>query len=271
MVIDHEDALVARARALVVPGERRILGIAGPPGGGKSTVAELVTGALGERARLVPMDGFHLAQSELVRLGRRDRIGAPDTFDAAGYVALLRRLRDPGEPLVYAPEFRRPIEEPFAGAIAIPADVPLVVTEGNYLLLWEDVRPLLDEAWFVETDEELRLQRLIARHVEFGKTPEAAREWVMRSDQRNAAVIAPTLVVAPAAELRAVPDAVVGDVVERHLDHELGAQLDPLQLALGSPTARVSTAALAGLVRRELGGQLALLLRVEAGAVADRP
>ena len=140
-------------------GERRILGIAGPPGGGKSTVARAVVAELGELARLVPMDGFHLAQAELVRLGRRDRMGAPDTFDAAGYAALLERLRG-DEPVVYAPEFRREIEEPIAGAIAVPRATPLVVTEGNYLLLgdgdWALVRPLLDEAWYVETDEELR-------------------------------------------------------------------------------------------------------------------
>jgi pantothenate kinase len=216
MILDTTSGLVERARGLAAAGGRRILGIAGAPGAGKSTVAELVADALGERARLVPMDGFHLAQSELVRLGRRDRMGAPDTFDAAGYVALLRRLRDPAEQLVYAPEFRRPIEEPFAGAIAVPADVPLVVTEGNYLLLWDDVRPLLDEAWFVETDEELRLRRLIARHVEFGKTPEAARDWVMRSDQRNAAVIAPTRAYADAVvRLPAAPSGTRADPCRR--------------------------------------------------------
>src|SRR6059058_4362373 len=118
MVIEDEAGLVARARALVVPGQRRILGIAGPPGGGKSTVARAVVAALGDAARLVPMDGFHLAQAELVRLGRRERMGAPDTFDAAGYAALLRRLHGE-EPVVYAPEFRREIEEPIAGAIAV--------------------------------------------------------------------------------------------------------------------------------------------------------
>jgi pantothenate kinase len=146
---------------------------------------------LGEQARLVPMDGFHLAQAELVRLGRRDRMGAPDTFDAAGFAALLRRLRS-DEEVVYAPEFRREIEEPIAGAIAIPRAVSLVVTEGNYLLLWPEVRPLLDECWYVETDEELRVQRLIQRHIEFGKTPEYARAWVMRSDERNAELVART-------------------------------------------------------------------------------
>src|SRR4051794_31821344 len=196
MVIEDTAALVARARELASTGTRKILGIAGPPGGGKSTVSRAVVAALGDAARLVPMDGFHLAQSELVRLGRRDRMGAPDTFDALGYAALLRRLRDPREPVVYAPEFRREIEEPIAGAIAVPRDVPLIVTEGNYLLLadgdWAIVKSLLDEAWYVETDEELRVQRLIQRHIQFGKTPDYARAWVMRSDERNAALVAAT-------------------------------------------------------------------------------
>src|SRR5215207_377353 len=162
MVIEDTATAITRAKALAATGSRHILGIAGPPGGGKSTVAREVVAELGEQARLVPMDGFHLAQSELVRLGRRDRMGAPDTFDAAGYAALLARLRG-DEPVVYAPEFRREIEEPIAGAIAVGREVPLVVTEGNYLLLWPEVQPLLDEAWYVETDEDLRVQRLIQR------------------------------------------------------------------------------------------------------------
>jgi pantothenate kinase len=192
MVIDDLDALLARARQLIAGGRRAVLGIAGPPGGGKSTLAEMVVAALGDVAVLVPMDGFHLAQPELVRLGRRDRMGAPDTFDAAGYAALLARLRSQDDEVVYAPAFRREIEEPIAGAIAVPRDVPLVVTEGNYLLLWDAVRPLLDEAWYVEMDEDTRLQWLIQRHIDFGKAPDEARAWVMRSDQANAAVVAAT-------------------------------------------------------------------------------
>ena len=192
MVIDDLDALLARALQLIAGGRRAVLGIAGPPGGGKSTLAAMVVAELGDRAVLVPMDGFHLAQPELVRLGRRDRMGAPDTFDAAGYAALLARLRAQGDEVVYAPEFRRDIEEPIAGAIAVPPGVPLVVTEGNYLLLWDAVRPLLDEAWYVEMDEDSRLQWLIQRHIDFGKAPEEARAWVMRSDQANAAVVAAT-------------------------------------------------------------------------------
>ena len=201
MVIATEQELVARARELAEQPGRRILGIAGKPGGGKSTVARSVVAELADRARLVPMDGFHLAQPELVRLGRRERMGAPDTFDAAGYAALLTRLRGP-DAVVYAPEFRREIEEPIAGAIAVPCQVPLVVTEGNYLLFdegpWSAVRTLLDEVWFIETDEALRRQRLVQRHVEHGRTPQAASEWVARSDEANAARVARTRVRADA-------------------------------------------------------------------------
>ena len=187
-----EDA-VAHARRLASSGGRRLLGITGPPGGGKSTLASKIAEELGEDARLVRMDGFHLAQAELVRLGREDRKGAIDTFDAAGYVALLRRLRDASEDVVYAPEFLREIEEPIAGAVAVPRDVPLVITEGNYLLVdeagWGAVRSLLDEAWFVTTSEETRLRWLIQRHIDYGKAPDAARAWALGSDQRNAQVV----------------------------------------------------------------------------------
>lgn len=191
-----DPSLLERARRLADGPGRRILGITGPPGAGKSTLAEALAAALGERARLVGMDGFHLAEAELRRLGRRDRKGAPDTFDALGYVALLRRLRAADEEVVYAPHFDRSIEEAIAGAVPVPRDVPLVITEGNYLLVeeepWAAVRPLLDECWYVEPDEADRLERLVARHQRFGRSPEEARERSLGSDQRNAAVIAAT-------------------------------------------------------------------------------
>ncbi|WP_329014435.1 nucleoside/nucleotide kinase family protein [Micromonospora rifamycinica] len=190
------DDLVARARSLADAGPRQLLGIAGAPGAGKSTLAERIVAAVGPTARLVPMDGFHLAQAELVRLGRADRKGAVDTFDANGYVSLLRRLRRLEPTAVYAPLFRRDLEEPVAGAVEVPPSVRLVVTEGNYLLLddppWDEVRSLLHEAWFLDLDVELRLRRLVARHVAYGRSPEAAQAWAYGSDEANAALVAGT-------------------------------------------------------------------------------
>ncbi|WP_456845892.1 nucleoside/nucleotide kinase family protein [Cellulomonas sp. P5_C6] len=186
--------LVARVEALA-RGPRRILGIAGAPGAGKSTVAAQVVAVAGPRAVVVPMDGFHLAQTELERIGRADRKGAPDTFDADGFVALLTRLRQP-ERTVYAPEYRRDLRNPVAGAIAVPPEVTLVVVEGNYLLLDDDgfgpVAGLLDESWFLAPDDGVRLDRLVARHEAFGKSPEAARAWSHGPDENNARLVAAT-------------------------------------------------------------------------------
>ncbi|MEV8156424.1 nucleoside/nucleotide kinase family protein, partial [Streptomyces fradiae] len=190
------DALTARARRLAVPGARRLLGLAGPPGAGKSTLAARLVEGLDGLAVLVPMDGFHLAGAELDRLGRAERKGAPDTFDAAGYRALLARLRaaEPGV-TVYAPAFDRALEEPVAGSVPVPPDVPLVVTEGNYLLhddpAWAPVRPLLDEVWYVEADDALRVGRLVDRHVRYGRDRAAAERWVRESDEANARLVAP--------------------------------------------------------------------------------
>ncbi|MFP5019428.1 nucleoside/nucleotide kinase family protein [Pseudonocardia phyllosphaerae] len=197
---DRFDDLVARARALAAgSGPRALLGIVGAPGAGKTTLALAVVRALraaGTDAVHVPMDGFHLADVELERLGRRGRKGAPDTFDPAGYAALLYRLRaapgtEPGP--VYAPAFDREIEQPVAGSIPVPPEATLVVSEGNYLLLddpaWRPVRAAFDEIWFHETDDDLRRDRLVARHVRFGKTPDAARAWVEHTDEPNARLV----------------------------------------------------------------------------------
>jgi pantothenate kinase len=190
------DDLVTRASRLADTGGRRILGITGAPAAGKSTLARRLVAALGERAVEVGMDGFHLAQRELNRLGRAERKGAPDTFDAVGYVALLARLAAAGPDVVYAPEFRRDLEEPIGSAIPVPPTVPLVVTEGNYLLLpgepWRRIRPLLDEVWFLAPPEEERLTRLIARHRAFGRGEAQAKQRAYGSDRANADVIAPT-------------------------------------------------------------------------------
>lgn len=189
------DDLVARAIALAT-GPRRTLGIAGPPGAGKSSLAARLVVALADRAVLVPMDGFHLAERELHRLGRHARKGAIDTFDAGGFVTLMRRLRRPGPDAIYAPEFRRELEEAVAGAIAVAADVPLVITEGNYLLVpdgpWAELRELLDEVWYLDLDERVRLRRLTDRHVAFGRGPAEAAARARGTDQANAELIATT-------------------------------------------------------------------------------
>ncbi len=182
--------LVERVRAL--PG-RVVVGICGAPGAGKSTLAQRLVTALGDEAVYLGMDGYHLAQAELVRLDRAARKGAPDTFDAAGYVHLLRRIRDQADETVYAPEFRREIEEPIAGAVPIHPRHRYVITEGNYLLLgsrpWSQVRGLLTEAWFLAPAESLRRDRLIARHRAFGRSLDEARERTLGSDERNAVLI----------------------------------------------------------------------------------
>jgi pantothenate kinase len=187
--------LVARVRGLG-PG-RVLLGICGAPGAGKSTLAEKIVAALGTEAVYVGMDGFHLAQVELARLNRAERKGAPDTFDASGYVNLLSRLAAEPTKTVYAPEFRREIEEPIAGAVPVGPQHRIVVTEGNYLLLpdepWCQVSGLLTETWFLAPDETTRRDRLIARHQAFGRTPTEARERTLGSDERNAVLINATL------------------------------------------------------------------------------
>lgn len=177
------DGLVADLRAR----GHRMLGITGAPGAGKSTLAAHV--AQRHDAAVVPMDGFHLADVELERRGLRGRKGAPETFDAEGYAALLRRVRG-REALVMAPSFERDLEQPLAGAIAVPGDAGLVVTEGNYLLLpdapWPAVRAELDVVWHVRVDDALRRDRLVARHVRHGKGPAEALAWVEAVDEPNA-------------------------------------------------------------------------------------
>ncbi len=195
------DTLVDRVLALRSRAADRpvLVGVTGEPGSGKSTLtASLVAGlqARGARAVLVPMDGFHLANVALAALGRADRKGAIDTFDGAGYAALLTRLRAAGPHTVWAPTYDRSIEESVAGAIGVPEGTEVVVTEGNYLLVddgpWSAVRRLLDEVWAVDVDPDVRLARLVARHVEFGKPPERAVAWVETVDGPNATFVRST-------------------------------------------------------------------------------
>jgi len=188
---------LARVRELLEDGQRKLLGLVGPPGAGKSTLALSLQHAFADVSQVVPMDGYHLANVELRRLGRAGRKGAPDTFDSAGYADMLRRLRQQGpDEIVYAPEFRREIEEPVAGAIPVFPQTRLVITEGNYLLLdyghWANVAALLDEVWYVDVDDSLRTDRLTQRHEQFGRSRQAAMAWVSGTDEPNARLIATT-------------------------------------------------------------------------------
>lgn len=187
---------------------RTIVGIAGSPGSGKSTIAAHLVARLGGSATLLPMDGFHLANVQLARLGARDRKGSPDTFDAAGFEATVARIRavggggsgesgsDGDGDTVYAPEFFRDLDESVAAAIAILPETPIVVVEGNYLLLrshgWEPVGGMLDLSLFVGVDHALRMSRLVARHERFGMTHADAIAWAGGTDERNAVLIEAT-------------------------------------------------------------------------------
>jgi pantothenate kinase len=197
-VADAEDLAELTARVVQLagraPGGRALVGLAGEPGAGKSTLATSLAARLQDRATVVPLDGFHLADVELRRQGLLGRKGAPETFDAWGYAALLQRLRSRPDHTVYAPGFERDLEQPLAGAIPVGPEVDVVLTEGNYLLLdrpeWRAARALLDEAWYVGVDPDLRRGRLVARHVLFGKAQAEAERWVAEVDDPNAVLVA---------------------------------------------------------------------------------
>ncbi|MFV8163189.1 nucleoside/nucleotide kinase family protein [Mycobacterium sp. 134] len=212
------DDLLARVLAHAAEPGTSVIGIAGAPGAGKSTLTEAMVAAarvhLGADAVAhVPMDGFHLADVELRRLHRMDRKGAPDTFDVAGYAALLRRIRARTE-VVYAPGFERDIEQPVAGAIPVFPDASVVLTEGNYLLLddpeWSAVAAEIDEIWYCATQDDVRIARLVSRRITFGKRADEARRWVAEIDEPNARLVAGT---AARADLSVSVDAVLGPVM----------------------------------------------------------
>lgn len=188
---------VADLRLRLADGNRMLLGIVGAPGSGKSTFSACLQKHLGAGSTVVvPMDGFHLSNAILDGTPLRERKGAIDTFDVGGYLSLLQRLALRDEHVVYAPDFRRTIDEPVAASIEVPAAVPLVITEGNYLLAelppWQQVRAQLDEVWFLDTPRHLRFSRLVDRHILFGKDRPAARAWAAGSDETNAQLIEAT-------------------------------------------------------------------------------
>jgi pantothenate kinase len=188
---DLPQSVIDRVTRLLTYGSRTLLGVAGAPGSGKSTLAMAIQAHFPADTQVVPMDGFHLANVELAHLNLAHRKGAPDTFDAAGYLNLLQRIKSQRtEEIIYAPEFDRALEEPIAGAIAIKSGTKLLITEGNYLLLeqapWCSARELFDEVWFVDVDDPLRRERLVQRHIHFGRTYEEALRWVETTDEPNA-------------------------------------------------------------------------------------
>ena len=201
---DDAEMLADRIRRLHRPGSRVLVGIVGAPGSGKSTLsaavlAHLTSGPAPLAVALVAMDGYHLAQHVLDAAGLAEIKGAPQTFDAAGFVAMLERITGDrvADEVIYAPEFRRALEEPIAGAVPVGPDVEVVITEGNYLLAaeppWHRVGELLTEAWFLDVPEELRIQRLVSRHIAFGRTPEVSLERsTTGTDGRNADYVART-------------------------------------------------------------------------------
>ena len=196
-----------RALAAVVEGMRAahpsesgrlLVGLVGAPGAGKSTIAAELAALLPGTA-VLPMDGFHLPQSRLRELGRRERMGAPDTFDVEGFTALLSALRDVDNSgrTVLAPGFDREIEEPVPDVVPLSPELSTVIVEGNYLLLdhggWEAVAPQLHATIGIVVDDAVRRERLIARHIAFGKAPDAARAWALGPDEHNAVAITATL------------------------------------------------------------------------------
>jgi pantothenate kinase len=188
--------LAERARGLVGSSRRVLLGITGAPGAGKSTLAEALAAALQDLgAAVVAMDGFHLSNQVLADRGLLSRKGAIDTFDADGYVSLLRRLRHPDPAaVVYAPGFLRDIDEPVGGLVVVEPSAGLVITEGNYLLAttppWDNARSQLDEVWYLDpTEDSVRLARLVRRHQQYGRTRREAERWAETTDAGNAELI----------------------------------------------------------------------------------
>ena len=194
-LLPHKEAAVERVQNFINGSSARVLiGIAGKPGAGKSTLSQFISDSIkSEELSVVPMDGFHYSNAVLNKLGRSSRKGAPDTFDVNGFVALLKRIRRENSQNIYYPKFDRSIEESIAAQGEVSAKTKVVIIEGNYLLHqtggWNEVTPLLDEIWFIDGDEDLRMKRLIQRHMAFGKSAVDAQDWAMGSDEKNAELI----------------------------------------------------------------------------------
>lgn len=183
--------IVSRIQALPLRRRRRLVAVAGPPASGKSTTAAALTAALkaaGAHAECVPMDGFHLDNRILDSRDLRARKGAPETFDADGFIALMQRFLE-DEEVVY-PLFDRARDIAIAGAGVVTAACDLVVIEGNYLLFdeepWSRLIDIWDHSIWVDVSEDTVVARCTARWLEHGHAPEAARARAEGNDLRNA-------------------------------------------------------------------------------------
>jgi pantothenate kinase len=191
---DQKAALARIQEHLEKASERVLIGIIGKPGAGKSTLSKFLMGKLPkDLVTVVPMDGYHLSNKVLKDLKRSDRKGAPDTFDVAGFVSLVKRIRSEQTQNIYYPIFDRAIEESIAAQGVVTSATKVVIIEGNYLLHdeggWEVLNDLLDESWMVDVDDDKRISRLISRHIAYGKDPEAAKAWAKGTDEVNAKLI----------------------------------------------------------------------------------
>ena len=188
-----EEFLKSIDTLLSASGPRILIGLVGKPGVGKSTLVEKIKNQFpGDEVSIISLDGYHLSNEILEANGARNRKGAPDTFDVQGFTELLQGVKVADSDIRF-PIFHREIEASVADEGVVPAAARIVVVEGNYLLSrefgWEKVADFLDYSYFLELDDGIRMQRLIERHVRFGKEPTAAREWAMGTDESNAKFI----------------------------------------------------------------------------------
>lgn len=200
-VLETLDALADAAVRLIptAPGaDRVVLGLAGPPGAGKSTLASRLVRAIEQRvgpgsASYLPLDGFHLSNAQLKRIGRLHRKGAVDTFDVWGYANTLARAIAEADRDVFVPDYDRTLQEPVAARHVVQPGTRIIVTEGNYLALdepgWADAYALMNEVWYVHASDRVRDERLTRRQRRGGRSPNEAMAWVAGSDRPNGELV----------------------------------------------------------------------------------
>ncbi|WP_422047795.1 nucleoside/nucleotide kinase family protein [Shimia sp.] len=193
-VLQDLEVLVAAIGAAPRKGARRVVAVAGAPASGKSTLAEEIAvrlSAAGSAAQVVPMDGFHMDNQDLVDLGLLARKGAPNTFDAEGFVALAGQLSQGGV-LAY-PTFDRARDVTIPGGGAVSADCDTVVVEGNYLLfdapVWRALPGIWDVSVFLSVPEEELRRRLVERWLTHGLSQEQAVQRAEENDLTNARLV----------------------------------------------------------------------------------